>query len=98
MNEKPQAEKVAYINISLPPAESKKIRKVCAGLDKSISQFFREAAECYLKHLSPGAPKSNIILDPLLLAKAHGHMVSIRRYAKELQEVMKNVKNQCRKL
>lgn len=95
MNEKPQAEKAAYINISLPPAESKRIRKVCAERDKSISQFFREAAECYLRHLNLRATKSNIILDPLLLAKAHGHMLSIRRYAKELTEVMENVKNQC---
>ena len=93
MNKKPQAEKSVCMNISLPPDESKRIRRTCAGLDKSVSQFFREAAECYLEYL--GTPKSSIIFDPAAIAKAHGHMVEIRRYAKELQEVMENVKNQC---
>ena len=96
MNKKPQAEKSVYINISLPPDASERIRRTCAGLDKTLSQFFREAAECYLEYL--GASKSNIIFDPAAIAKAHGHMVAMRWYAEELQAVMKNVKNQCMKL
>jgi hypothetical protein len=97
MNKKPQAEKTVCINISLPPDDSERIRKVCRGLDKSLSQFFREAAECYLRHLNLETPRS-LVLDPMMIAKAHTHMISIRRYAKELQEVMKNVKNQCGEL
>ncbi|MHC4395630.1 MAG: ribbon-helix-helix domain-containing protein [Planctomycetota bacterium] len=82
-----------YINISLPPELAAEIRHVACAQDKSLSQFFREAAGMYLAQLA--GEEVGDIIDPAAILKAHNHMKMIMNYTMKVQAVMKECHQMC---